>query len=84
MTDISGEKIPRFNLEDFMKSITYPPEGMTTNLARKIVTEEGKYLDNPDREVEILREALMLLPLGFGKRIRLPEIMALRLQKLLC
>ena len=64
MTDISGEKIPRFNLEDFMKSITYPPEGMTTNLARKIVTEEGKYLDNPDREVEILREALMLLPIG--------------------
>lgn len=58
------ENIPVFSLEEFMKSITYPPQCMTTNLARKMVTEKGMYENIPDRETEILRCALELLPIG--------------------
>ena len=64
---IAKENIPVFSLEDFMKSITYPPEGMTTNLARKQVTADGIQQNNIlDREMEILKRALELLPIGIG------------------
>lgn len=61
------EKIQKFSLEDFMKSITYPPQGMTTNLARKEILKEEPALGNPAREVEILRRALLLLPIGINE-----------------
>ena len=60
------ENIPVFSLEDFMKSITYPPACMTTNLARKIVRENPVGENIPDREVEILKLALQLLPIGIN------------------
>lgn len=56
--------IPAFSIENFMKSITYPPEGMATGLARALVTEQGKDLASPFREAEILRRALELVPIG--------------------
>lgn len=49
-----------FDLEGFMKSITYPPQGMTTNLARRQV----KSASAPEREMLILRKALEILPIG--------------------
>lgn len=61
---IVKESIPVFSLEEFMKSITYPPQCMTTNLARKVITERGNYENIPDREAEILKYALELLPIG--------------------
>ncbi len=61
---IPKENIPVFSLEDFMKSITYPPQCMTTNLARKVITENGNYETILDRETEILKYALELLPIG--------------------
>lgn len=61
---IVKKNIPVFSLEEFMKSITYPPQCMTTNLARKVISEKGNYENIPDREAEILRHALELLPIG--------------------
>ncbi|MGI6069757.1 MAG: glycyl radical enzyme domain-containing protein [Blautia sp.] len=60
------KEISMFSLEDFMKSITYPPDGMTTNLARAQVMASDTYEWIPDREVEILRKALMTLPIGIN------------------
>jgi formate C-acetyltransferase len=57
-----------FDLEAFMKSITYPPLGMTTNLARKQMKNTKGYnsLSAPVREMLILREALKLKPEGLN------------------
>lgn len=85
--EIAKKNIPVFSLEDFMKSITYPPKGMTTNLARKIIRESGKrYYSIPEREVDILRKALQLLPIGirdtdviagnYGPEFASPELLS--------
>ena len=66
MQNIDFWKIKELSLEDFMKSITYPPRGMTTNLARKQIneSEESKALSAPMREAAILNRAIELLPIG--------------------
>lgn len=56
-----------FDLEAFMKSITYMPEGMSAFLARKEFKDSGEVLPPPKREMAILRRSLMLLPIGIGK-----------------
>ncbi|MDR1272618.1 MAG: hypothetical protein LBK04_06515 [Clostridiales Family XIII bacterium] len=53
-----------FDLEGFMKSITYPPAGMTMNYARALVEAEGENFPAPIREAHIVRKALELLPIG--------------------
>ena len=40
MRGFENLKSKEFDLEAFMVSITYPPAGMTMNLARKLVTAE--------------------------------------------
>ncbi len=59
-------QIPEYDLEAFMKSITYQPKGMSVSLARQMVTEEGEKLPAPLREARILRKALELLPIGIN------------------
>jgi formate C-acetyltransferase len=58
--------IPEFSLEDFMKSITYCPEGMSVSLARLLVSDESEKLSTPMRETEILKKALQILPIGIN------------------
>lgn len=57
-----------FDLEAFMKSITYPPKGMTTNLARKQMKNSGSTdtLVSSEQEMLILRRALEILPIGIN------------------
>lgn len=66
MRGFENLKIKEFDLEAFMVSITYPPEGMTMNLARKLVTAEHPELGNLERETAILRKALEILPIGIN------------------
>jgi len=61
--DLDALAIPAFDLESFMKSITYAPEGMTVNLARRLVEQEED-LPAPKREARILQRALEILPIG--------------------
>mgnify|MGYP000959000056 CR=1 FL=1 len=62
-------RVKEFSLEDFMKSITYPPECMTTNLARKQINEsETGKLSAPMREATILDRAIELLPIGIHEQ----------------
>lgn len=56
--------IKEFDLEAFMISITYPPAGMTMNLARRLVAQERPGAGSLERETAILRKALELLPIG--------------------
>lgn len=58
--------IKEFDLEAFMISITYPPAGMTMNLARKIVNKERPEAGSLERETAILRKALEMLPIGIN------------------
>lgn len=60
--------IPEFDLEAFMKSITYQPEGMSMSLARQMAAGETSGLPAPIREARILRKALELLPIGIGSQ----------------
>jgi pyruvate-formate lyase len=59
--------IPMFSLEDFMKSITYAPKGMSHNLARAEIEAENDYTCAPDREALILERALSILPIGIHR-----------------
>ena len=61
-------ELPPFNIEDFMKSITYPPRAMSTGLARHQVgkEQEGK-MCSALREAEMFCRALQLLPIGIGE-----------------
>lgn len=56
-----------FDLEAFMKSITYAPDGMSLGLAREQVESEGSYSCAPDREMRVLRRALEILPIGINR-----------------
>lgn len=67
MPNVDSWNIKEFSLEDFMKSITYPPESMTTNLARKQISGEGQNLSAPMREAAILNRAIELLPIGINE-----------------
>ena len=64
MRGFDNLKIKEFDLEGFMISITYPPAGMTMNLARKLVMQEQPNLGSLERETTILRRALQMLPIG--------------------
>ncbi|PWM38339.1 MAG: hypothetical protein DBX46_01935 [Clostridiales bacterium] len=66
MRGFENLKSKEFDLEAFMVSITYPPAGMTMNLARKLVTAECPGLGNLERETAILRRALEMLPVGIN------------------
>ena len=46
--------IPEYDLEAFMKSITYQPKGMSVSLARRQIMQENPQMAAP------LREAIML------------------------
>ena len=56
--------IPEYDLEAFMKSITYQPEGMSMSLARQLMNEDEKEFSAPMREALILRKALEIIPIG--------------------
>ena len=58
--------IPEYDLEAFMKSITYQPKGMSVSLARRQIVQENPQMAAPLREAMILRRALELLPVGIG------------------
>ncbi len=64
MKDVYSNELPKFDLEEFMVSMSYSPEGMTTNLARQIEREVGKKKPVPVREADILDRALQMLPIG--------------------
>ena len=56
--------IPEYDLEAFMKSITYQPEGMSMSLARQMINEIGDEWSAPIKEARILQKALELIPIG--------------------
>jgi formate C-acetyltransferase len=62
-------EIPEFDLEDFMKSITYAPEGMSANLARELLKKDEKFnnLSAPLFEAEVIAKTLELLPIGINE-----------------
>ncbi|MGM9520932.1 MAG: glycyl radical enzyme domain-containing protein [Oscillospiraceae bacterium] len=60
------EALSLFDLEAFMKSITYAPVGMTLGLAREQIEAEGEYICAADRERRILRRAFEILPIGIN------------------
>lgn len=66
MRGFESVNIPEFSLEDFMKSITFPPGGMTINLARRTLQESGELegISAPMAEALVLRKTLELLPIG--------------------
>lgn len=65
MKDLFADlKIPAYDLEAFMKSITYAPDAMPNSLARQIIEQQHPEWPAPLREVCILRKALEMLPIG--------------------